>query len=89
MFEKLKLNYYQKRILGYCYEVTECPSGWYFQEYIIIKVKNGEKLIPYVNYTIDTYYEKEMQIEDCRLRGYIEKDTWDKIKKQPQKQIKF
>ena len=89
MFEKLKLNYYQKRILGYCYEVTECLSGWYFQEYIIIKTKNNEKLIPYVNYTIDTYYEKEMQIEDCRLRGYSEKDKWDKIKKQPQKRIKF
>ena len=89
MFEKIKLNYYQKRILGYCYEVTECPSGWYFQEYIIIHTKNGEKLILYKNYTVDTYYEKEIEVEMYHLNNFELKEKWENNNKQRQKQIKF
>ncbi|MCI5966841.1 MAG: hypothetical protein MRZ42_00450 [Tenericutes bacterium] len=89
MFEELIKKYYHKKTIGYCYEVSDCLSGWYFQEYLIIKNKEKEKLIPFVNYTIDTYYEREMQIEDCRLRGYIEKEIWDEVHKETQKQIKF
>ena len=47
MFEELIKKYYHKKTIGYCYEVSDCLSGWYFQEYLIIKNKEKEKLKTY------------------------------------------
>lgn len=89
MFEDLIKKYYHKKTIGYCYEVSDCLSGWYFQEYIIIDTKNGQKLVPYKNYIVDTYYEKELEIEMYHLNNFKSKEKWENNNKQPQKQIKF